>query len=285
MNQNIAHKKEAFSGLPDIGVSAEVLFHPELSSTEKLLFGLLRNLSQTSKGCWASNNYLGALLSVGGQSISNSIANLKQLHFIIVELQQVNTNEIIRHIFIDPTYLQHYRELAQSKNDQLTPLEENVYTPIRKVIGGYKKSYSKDDNEDDNKRKTLSGSTTSLSFDRIKALWNLAMKETEVPQISKLTNVRKNKLKSRIQELLTYDDWKKLFIKIAGTPWLHGKNDKQWIVSFDWIIENDNNYTKVLEGKYDNSKEEPEEEYIGKSPKFLSTHHMTDAGGWEKDEN
>lgn len=141
-------KIEAYCGLPDIGIPAEVFFHPELSSTEKLLFGLLRNLSQTSKGCWASNAYLGTLLGIGVQATSNAIAKLKHLHFIIIELQQVDEKNIQRHIFIDPIYPQYYRELIQEKNNQLDPLKENLYTPIKKIIGGYKKTYSKDVRED-----------------------------------------------------------------------------------------------------------------------------------------
>ena len=42
--------KTNFFGLPDIGIPSEVLFHPELTNTEKMLFGYLRNLSQTEKG-------------------------------------------------------------------------------------------------------------------------------------------------------------------------------------------------------------------------------------------
>jgi hypothetical protein len=101
----------------------------------------------------------------------------------------------------------------------------------------------------------------NLSFDRIVALWNLCMKETEVPQILKLSNARKNKLKSRTKDLTTYDVWKKLFLKIKSTPFLMGENNRKWKISFDWVIENDANYVKVLEGAYLNaSDKEPEDE-------------------------
>ena len=45
-------------GLPDIGIPAEILFHPKLSNTEKILFGLIRNLAHGEKGCYASNSWL-----------------------------------------------------------------------------------------------------------------------------------------------------------------------------------------------------------------------------------
>jgi len=31
-----------------------------------------------------------------------------------------------------------------------------------------------------------------------------------------------------------------------------GENDRQWVADFDWIIKNDTNWVKVMEGKYDN---------------------------------
>ena len=37
---------------------------------------------------------------------------------------------------------------------------------------------------------------------------------------------------------------------IAKTPFLKGVNKRGWKVDFDWLIANDTNYVKVLEGKY-----------------------------------
>ena len=39
------------NGLPSIGIPAEILFHPELSNTEKILFGFIRNLAYTILEC------------------------------------------------------------------------------------------------------------------------------------------------------------------------------------------------------------------------------------------
>jgi len=68
----------------DIVIPQEVFFDPNLTNTEKLLFGLLQNLAQGKDGCWASNSYLGNLLGVGNDVISRGIANLKKNKFIKV---------------------------------------------------------------------------------------------------------------------------------------------------------------------------------------------------------
>ena len=40
--------------------------------------------------------------------------------------------------------------------------------------------------------------------------------------------------------------------KINDSAFCNGKNDRGWMASFDWFIENGNNWLKVYEGKYDN---------------------------------
>jgi len=98
--------------LPDIGIPAEVLFHPELSHTEKILFGFLRNLSQSEKGCWASNKWLGGLIGVKGQTITNGIAKLRNWQYILVEYERTSDGRNVRRVFINPDYPRIYRDLV-----------------------------------------------------------------------------------------------------------------------------------------------------------------------------
>jgi hypothetical protein len=39
--------------------------------------------------------------------------------------------------------------------------------------------------------------------------------------------------------------------KIGSSNFLLGNNDKGWKVDFDWMIANDTNMIKIIEGKYD----------------------------------
>jgi hypothetical protein len=45
--------------------------------------------------------------------------------------------------------------------------------------------------------------------------------------------------------------------KAAATPFCLGVNDRGWKADFDWLIANDTNAAKVLEGKYDGQPQEP----------------------------
>ena len=42
------------------------------------------------------------------------------------------------------------------------------------------------------------------------------------------------------------------FKKVQASDFCKGENERGWQADFDWLIKNDNNMVKVLEGKYDN---------------------------------
>ena len=90
-------------GLPDIVIPAEVLFHPKLTMTEKMLFGVINNLAYNPNGCWATNRYLGKLLSIEPQTVSKMISNLKNQGFLKVCFvsKEDGTNEHGRRIYVN----------------------------------------------------------------------------------------------------------------------------------------------------------------------------------------
>lgn len=77
----------------------------------------------------------------------------------------------------------------------------------------------------------------------------VAEKTVGISRVLKLTNKRKEKLKKRLDEI-GEDEFIKAFNCIKESDFLQGKNSNGWRVSFDWLIENDTNAVKVLEGKY-----------------------------------
>lgn len=70
------------------------------------------------------------------------------------------------------------------------------------------------------------------------------------PHIKKLSESRKKAIKARLKTY-TVDDFRTLFQKAEASDFLKGKNDRNWIASFDWMIK-DSNMAKVLDGNYDN---------------------------------
>ena len=111
--QNKEEAETNFFTLPYIVIPVEVLFNSNLTSTEKILFGFINNLTYSTNGCRASNKWLGRLLAVSKQTISNGIGKLKKWKYILVEYEQTADKRNVRRVFINPEYNNIYRKLAQ----------------------------------------------------------------------------------------------------------------------------------------------------------------------------
>jgi len=263
-------------GLPDIGMPAEVLFHPEISSTEKILFGFIRNLSWTEKGCWASNKWLGGCLGLKGQTISNAISNLKFWELINVEYLKLPDGREVRKIFINPEYSSIFQKMITEEgyNNINRGILKKLYPSIIKIITPYKKSLTKEDIKEDNKNKNNNTSSNNENpKQELKLLGPekvVPNKEKEksskskidkvvkmyhrycpsLPKIIKLTDKRKKTITARLKEY-PLQVMKQVFQEAETSQFLSGKN-KAWSgCNFDWLM-NENNMIKVLEGNYKN---------------------------------
>ena len=74
---------------------------------------------------------------------------------------------------------------------------------------------------------------------------------------------RKNKIKIRFQEMAelaesagyadAYQVLQAVLQKMQDSAFMRGDSNRGWKADFDWLIDNDKNWLKVLEGKYDNT--------------------------------
>lgn len=101
-----------------------------------------------------------------------------------------------------------------------------------------------------------------LQYTQIVALYT-ALLGDKLPKVLKLTDARKAAIKARWEE---YGEGKeaeeaftRLFKKTAASAFLTGQNDRKWTADFDWLMK-PNNFTRVLEGKYDNRETEQKKE-------------------------
>ena len=62
-----------------------VLTDEDISSTAKLLMGLITTLSMKDGYCYASNRYLSNLLKVSKRTISSSITTLRRNNYIKID--------------------------------------------------------------------------------------------------------------------------------------------------------------------------------------------------------
>ena len=70
------------TNLKYIQVPMVVLLDEDLSSTTKLLMGLITTLSMKDGYCYASNRYLSNLLKVSKRTISSSITALRRKKYV-----------------------------------------------------------------------------------------------------------------------------------------------------------------------------------------------------------
>lgn len=90
-----------------------------------------------------------------------------------------------------------------------------------------------------------------VPYEEIKELYNSTCKS--LSKIRSISSARKRHLKARWKQLaFDIDMFKEAFEAVEASNFCTGKNDRGWKADFDWLIKNDNNIIKVLEGKYDN---------------------------------
>ena len=75
------------SNLKYIQVPMIVLLDDNISSTSKLLMGLITTLSMKDGYCYASNKYLSNLMKVSRRTITSCITSLKRNNYIKVDNQ------------------------------------------------------------------------------------------------------------------------------------------------------------------------------------------------------
>ena len=99
-------------------VPSIALKNNKLTSTDKLLMGMIYSLSKNSEYCYASNNYLANMLNVSKRTITSSLSKLKKEDLINIKYQ--NSQRQI--------YLKVWNSTSRGMEiDCYTPLETNFY--------------------------------------------------------------------------------------------------------------------------------------------------------------
>ena len=84
-----------FTNLKYVQVPMVVLLDEDLSSTTKLLMGLITTLSMKDGYCYASNRYLSNLLKVSKRTISSSITALRRKKYV-----EIGNDDSARKIYL-----------------------------------------------------------------------------------------------------------------------------------------------------------------------------------------
>ena len=150
-------------------------------------------------------------------------------------------------------YQEEKRQLVTKDNKGYTVLEtvdnSTMYTEC--IQDGYtgKVRLGKDRLGKDNKDRK---NPDPIPYQEIVNLFNEICIES--PKVTVLSEKRKDKIKQRYNELGGIEIFKEAFNKVNESDFLTGRSKDSWIVKFDWIMENDTNILKLLEGNYSNGK-------------------------------
>lgn len=270
---NIYHNFGTFAPTPNF-----LLRRPcsEISSSEKLVMARLIQYCDGKGECWPSQKKLGQEVGLGELMVQKCLKRLQEIG--LVKCFPPTGKYRLMHMHNTYVLLWHewMEETAADLNDNNSPELYNSKSPgINDSIGASKeksgkeksgKEASKEASGVGRKSSSVPVSRTrsnnppnkstapSPPYDEITASWNAAVENTAIPKIQKLTNSRRAKIKARMKEFPTIEDWEALFKPIVASDFCCGDNDRGWTASFDWLVANEENPTKVLEGKYTNKK-------------------------------
>lgn len=195
---------------------ANVRYDARLKDKAKLLYAEITGLTNEKGYCWATNNYFAELYHTSKGNVSKLLSQLKEYGYIHIELiRNKETKQVEKRII---TLLSNTTIGIIKKN--IDPIDENDSKEYYKVLNNIKEYF--------NDKKCFS-------------------------KIMKLTDKRKKKLICRLKES-GYESFIKAIDTAAESKFLTGENDTKWKMDFDWLIKNDTNIVKILEGKYSNKE-------------------------------
>jgi hypothetical protein len=93
-----------------------------------------------------------------------------------------------------------------------------------------------------------------VTADAIVDGWQTICVPRGAPSILEVTGERSRKLRARIRDHPSFDWWQEVFNRMAASPFLFGDSERGWRVSFDWLIANQTNAVKILEGRYEHKQ-------------------------------
>lgn len=95
----------------------------------------------------------------------------------------------------------------------------------------------------------------NIDYPGVFQVWNNTMKGN-VPKVNKITQGRKDKIRQRVREMGGWSAARMVLVqcfqKINESDFCNGSTG--WTATFDWFFSNDKNWTKVMEGNYDNRR-------------------------------
>lgn len=219
-----------------------------LKGAELPVFAIIHSFSQGSMG-----EYTGSLTDIAdlsGLTKQGAIKVLKKLvdkGYIIKEQNYTNGKKC-------NSYQVNFDVINKINTSSKQSLPEGLtqFTDSSKHSLPKSSKHSLPNNNIYNNIHNNDNTSSSVSLKKIVEYWNDYVQGTLIKPIIKLTphTKRYESLNARCNEY-GCDKVIEAIGKIKNSDFLQGKNNKGWVITFDWFVL-PNNFPKVLEGNYDN---------------------------------
>jgi hypothetical protein len=93
-------------------------------------------------------------------------------------------------------------------------------------------------------------SPEAITPEEIVGAWQDICVPRGAPGVKEVTRARREKLRKRIHEHPSFDWWQDVFRRMAASTFLFGNGRQGWRATLDWLIANETNAVRILEGTY-----------------------------------
>lgn len=238
-----------------------ILEYRELSANAKLLWAKMAELSMGHDSVTATHKQLADGIGLSPRSIPKTIDNLIEEKFI--EKVLPSGTDRLDHIAV--TYFFRWHPIMESA---LRPTTQSVIRPRTKCNIGDSDQENEEGgtpptspNEEPEPEPEPKPEPDRVPYADIVHAYNESIRNIPtLNPIQSLTTARRDSLRTRFKEPLFRDKYRTAFGKVRDSSFLNGQRPGEGHANFkadlDWLIKNDENYVKVLEGKYDDQEQQ-----------------------------
>lgn len=210
----------------------------ELPDSQKIVLLALADSANDEGHCWPSMRSLVAKCSKSERTIQGVIKEL-------VDGGHLTRREVVGK---GCNYTVHPRIDCAPQPQRPRSEQHEPPQPLRSTPAAVADKPSKNHQEPSLVKSPASGDPP-LTIEEVAQDWNEMAAEVGLPVCRKLTVARRRAFKARLRDYPDLADWKRAFVCIRNTPWMHGNNDREWRADFDFLLQA-KSFTKLTEEAY-----------------------------------
>ena len=245
-----------------ISIPSSTLASAELSSTAKLLYGLLAFRQGGNDDSHWGLRAMAKDLGVTKGAIQKAVDQLERSGLVQVvhgSIKTKNSGGSTNHYATNRT--PESTLIGPERTPESTPTDTREYA--ERTPESTEKKHTKETTKETGENSVSPPSKHNPQAEEktkpqdVVDYWNNKFQNTDIPKVAKLSTDRIKRIKARFKSPEFAKGFRGIIDMAFDSPFLMGRV-KSWNIKFDWLIKNDENWLKILEGNYsgdgDNSK-------------------------------